>query len=103
MGEAGVSTGQDALPPPQGGREQGGASSGSATQSIVKASIIKADLVDQRRGRLAVGGDLRDWQRIGVELAITGDRRVDGDAGAHRIFVVLVGIHLLRLFTGQPL
>ena len=54
-------------------------------------------------GRLAVGGDLGDRQRVGVELAVAGNRRVDGDAGADRIFVVGIGVDLLRLFAGQPL
>ena len=66
-------------------------------------SIIEPDLVHQRRGRLAVGDDLGDRRRIGGELAVARNGRVDGDAGANRVFVVGIGVDLLRLFAGEPL
>ena len=41
--------------------------------------------------------------RIGGELAVARNRRVDGDACANRVFVVGIGVDLLRLLAGEPL
>src|SRR4029453_8750496 len=57
-------------------------------------SIIEPDLVHQRRGCLAVGDDLGDRRRIGGELAVARNGRVDGDAGADRVLVVRIGVDL---------
>src|SRR4029450_5809728 len=93
-------------PPPQGGRGRS-----CARREITfllhrrrrPRSIIEPDLVHQRRGRLAVGDDLGDRRRIGGELAVARNGRVDGGSWADRIFVVGICVDVLRLIAGEPL
>src|SRR5215813_14092251 len=70
--------------------------------SIIR-SVVESDLVHQVGRRLLMVGDLGQRNGIGIELAVPRDGGIDGDARAHRIFVVQVRIHMLRLLTDQPL
>src|SRR5215469_18310983 len=76
---------------------------GPAGWASIIRSVIESDLVHQVGRCLLVVGDLGQRNRIGIELAVPRDDGIDGDAGAHRIFVVQVRIHMLRLLTDQPL
>ena len=66
------------------------------------AGDVVGDLVERVAHR-EPSCDLGDRERVGDELAVARNRRVDGDAGSNRVFVVGVGVDLLRLFAGKPL
>src|SRR5215212_12080757 len=57
--------------------------------------VIEPHFIDQIGGRFLVLGDFGKWQRVGLERAVAGNRRVDLDLAQQRIFVVHIRIHLL--------
>ena len=72
----------------------------AVTRSALR-TVIQTNPVDHFRGSLALLGDIRQWQRVGLDRA-EGLYDVRGfDARLHRIFEHLFGIDLLCLFAGQ--
>src|SRR5262249_5270936 len=65
-------------------------------------SVVESDFVHQVGRRLLVLGDFGYRHRIGIELAVAGDGRIDRNAGPYRVFVVEIGVHVLRLLARQP-
>src|SRR4029450_9694759 len=70
--------------------------------SIIR-SVVESDLVHQVRRCLLVVRDLRERNRIGIELTVTGGVEIDRNSGAYGVLVVQVRIHVLRLVADQPL
>src|SRR6516165_4204324 len=74
-------------PGPQDGHRSSGQLSNPTLSSRLAAAFLWSAILDNG---------------IGIELAVPRDGGIDGDTGAHRIFVVQVRIHMLRLLTNQP-
>src|SRR5690606_17262850 len=66
-------------------------------------SVVEANLINQLAGFLAMFGDLSQWQGVDDQFAEAGHHRIKLDAFFHRILVVGLGVHALRLVGDEVL
>src|SRR5690625_4973787 len=78
-----------------------GSARARGSAEYLSLSVIEANFVYQFAGQATMLDDVRQRQRINHQGAKAGNHRIKLDAVTYRVFVVGVGIQMLRLLGDQ--